>query len=319
MLLNWLDKPGIQDTMPPLELHSLATDPSDGEKRAATLTFKQSPSFLDPLERTWTAASKGIDNESVSLTLDLDFFGFTPFHSSPDSECAVDFMWLRDALPKDFPQARIFVYGYDSKLINSKSFQEIPDLSLNFRDHMSNILSGSRQLILIGHSLGGLLVKEAFSRDAAATLNSISGLLFFGAPSEGLDNEALQLMVKDQPNGYLVKTLGRSSGVLRTQMTAFRRVFEESRFLTFWYYETEMTPTPKQTETDQWKMTGECRKLVEQGSATNGVPSDTGRHHVRGIQKNHSEMVKLQGVDDTVYKSILGDLKKVTSDVSHDR
>ncbi|KAL1617798.1 hypothetical protein SLS54_007577 [Diplodia seriata] len=135
--------------------------------------------------------------------------------------------------------------------------------------------------------------KEAFSRDAEATLNSISGLLFFGAPSEGLDNEALQLMVKDQPNGYLVKTLGRSSGVLRTQMTAFRRVFEESRFLTFWYYETEMTPTPKQTETDQWKMTGECRKLVEQGSATNGVPSDTGRHHVRGIQKNHSEMVKL--------------------------
>ncbi|OMP85203.1 hypothetical protein BK809_0003871 [Diplodia seriata] len=169
---------------------------------------------------------------------------------------ASSFMWLRDALPKDFPQARIFVYGCDSKLINSKSFQETPDLSLNFSNHMSNIRSGSRQLILIGRSLCGLIVKEMkeiardgkepFSRDAAATLNSISALLFFGAPSEGLDNEVLELMVKDQPNDYLVKTLGRSSGVLRTQMVAFRRVFEESRFLTFWYYGTEMTPTPKQ-------------------------------------------------------------------------
>lgn len=160
-------------------------------------------------------------------------------------------------------------------------------------------------------------------------LGRILALLFFGAPSEGLDNEALELMVKGQPNDRLVKNLGRSSGVLRTQMMAFRRVFEELDFLTFWYYELENTPTPKlvlisapseiyvsnsvQSDNGQWKMTGECRKLVEPTSATNGNPHDFGRHLVCGISRNHSEMVKFQGVHDNVYKTIRGDLAKCFS------
>lgn len=87
--------------------------------------------------------------------------------------------------------------------------------------------------------------KDAWSSYATALLNRISALLFFGTPSEGLDNKALELMAKGQPNDRLVKSLGRSSGVLRAQMNAFRRVFEDLDFLAFWYYELENTPTPE--------------------------------------------------------------------------
>lgn len=70
-------------------------------------------------------------------------------------------MWLRDVLPEHFPLARIFIYGYDSKLTETQNFQEIPDLALNFRNDMSNLVAAKpRQLILIGHSLGGIIVKE---------------------------------------------------------------------------------------------------------------------------------------------------------------
>jgi len=38
-----------------------------------------------------------------------------------------EFMWLRDALPHDFPNARILTFGYDSHLQDSSSFASISD------------------------------------------------------------------------------------------------------------------------------------------------------------------------------------------------
>jgi hypothetical protein len=38
------------------------------------------------------------------------------------------FMWLRDALSFDLPNARILIYGYDTGLIQSNSFQNLTDL-----------------------------------------------------------------------------------------------------------------------------------------------------------------------------------------------
>lgn len=89
------------------------------------------------------------------------------------------FMWLRDALPRDLPQARIFICGLDVDSVNSKSWGNITDLGTEFRDMInqlrpSKIVSGDkpqlscsntpqgppRPLVLIGHSLGGLIVKE---------------------------------------------------------------------------------------------------------------------------------------------------------------
>jgi hypothetical protein len=37
-------------------------------------------------------------------------------------------MWLRDALPLDVPGARILIYGYDTRIIGSSSFQNLTDL-----------------------------------------------------------------------------------------------------------------------------------------------------------------------------------------------
>lgn len=37
-------------------------------------------------------------------------------------------MWLRDDLPLDIPGARILIYGYDTLLTQSSSFQTLTDL-----------------------------------------------------------------------------------------------------------------------------------------------------------------------------------------------
>lgn len=75
-------------------------------------------------------------------------------------------MWLRDSLPYDLECARIFVYGYDSHLVESKSFQELDDLSIVFRQNLQSLKrenTSPKPLILIAHSLGGLLIKGVTS------------------------------------------------------------------------------------------------------------------------------------------------------------
>lgn len=42
-------------------------------------------------------------------------------------------MWLRDDLPDDFPHARILTYGYDTKLENSQSIQDLEAIATTFR------------------------------------------------------------------------------------------------------------------------------------------------------------------------------------------
>ena len=48
-------------------------------------------------------------------------------------------MWLRDSLPYDLPGAHILVYGYDSRLEGSQSFQNVRTLAGQFRNHIKAI------------------------------------------------------------------------------------------------------------------------------------------------------------------------------------
>jgi hypothetical protein len=48
-------------------------------------------------------------------------------------------MWLRDALPLDVPGARILIYGYDTRLIRSSSFQNLTDLGRALQIDMKGI------------------------------------------------------------------------------------------------------------------------------------------------------------------------------------
>ena len=42
-------------------------------------------------------------------------------------------MWLRDALPLDLNGAQVWIYGYDTNLVNSTSYQDLEALASTFR------------------------------------------------------------------------------------------------------------------------------------------------------------------------------------------
>jgi hypothetical protein len=55
-------------------------------------------------------------------------------------------MWLRDALPLDFPNARILIYGYDTRLLQSSSFQNLTDLGRALQIDMNGIRVIARRI-----------------------------------------------------------------------------------------------------------------------------------------------------------------------------
>lgn len=91
-------------------------------------------------------------------------FGSFKEHQGP-------YMWLRDSLARDLPKLRILIYGYDTQLHHSNSFANLDDLANSFEEAIHIIrnyptakrglqyASPERPLILLGHDLGGLIIK----------------------------------------------------------------------------------------------------------------------------------------------------------------
>lgn len=77
-------------------------------------------------------------------------------------------MWLRDSLPHDLlsetgqRMARVMIYGYESGVADSKNTQNIEDLATSFHSSLLALATAptTRPIILIAHSLGGLIVKQ---------------------------------------------------------------------------------------------------------------------------------------------------------------
>jgi hypothetical protein len=75
-------------------------------------------------------------------------------------------MWLRDFLPEQLPEARIFTYGYDSTVAFSKSSAEVDDFARDFLHRVKSVrfsdIERVRPILFICHSLGGILFKQVY-------------------------------------------------------------------------------------------------------------------------------------------------------------
>ncbi|KAJ6032487.1 peptidase C14 [Penicillium herquei] len=80
---------------------------------------------------------------------------------------------LRDLLSGDFPKARIWSYQYDSTWLSDAPVKTTEEI-------------GRIPLIFIGHSLGGIIIKQALCGvDSQEILNETCGVIFLGTPHQG--------------------------------------------------------------------------------------------------------------------------------------
>ncbi|KAI0163841.1 hypothetical protein GGR57DRAFT_497931 [Xylariaceae sp. FL1272] len=218
------------------DLNTIATTDSILEQVIGTISRVS----LVRVQRPWACATASFRTELLDTELverfsrasaqvgfeyryDCNFYGITPIHEDKDG-ALVDILavpglashavgswkapggediWLRDYLAEDVPRLRILLYGYNTDLLKSDFKGSIEDMGKTLFESVNAFRNGSRRpIILIGHSLGGLLIKEFYDLSEICV-----GLLFFGVPNHGLRNEQLLSLVDGQPNKPLIRSL----------------------------------------------------------------------------------------------------------------
>lgn len=76
--------------------------------------------------------------------------------------------WPRDLLPNDFPDVRIFTYGYDSRLASlsstgARGTWNITQYANDFLVRLNQELEDNVPVIICAHSLGGVITKKVAS------------------------------------------------------------------------------------------------------------------------------------------------------------
>jgi len=150
-------------------------------------------------------------------------------------------MWLRDELPEVFPNIRVLLYGYDTTLIKSNSFQTATDLGSSLGGTLKASGFASKPLLFLAHSLGGIVLKEALDRERQM-LQHVVGAVLFGVPSRGMETQALMTIVRGQANEAIVRDLTIGSDYLQSLEDRFFDVASHGMKL-FWAYETRTSPT----------------------------------------------------------------------------
>ncbi|KAF4987186.1 hypothetical protein FGRMN_10502 [Fusarium graminum] len=272
-------------------VRSLATE-IHGRSQSATVTFQNLSHHLRAVHTGQTRSvllpksSGGQPARPQYLVLDHDFFGITTLFIPPLDHHKVDviaisglgghafgsfkerggdYMWLRDSLSYDVvdkdtddPIVRVMIYGYESSVVNSNSFQNIEDLATSFHSSL-RVLADSpttRPVILIAHSLGGLIVKQTLislskskHEDDRRLIRAVYGIMFFGVPHDGMDISSLIPMVGERPNRFLIESISHvNSQILTMQQRAFHTALgEEGDSEIVCFYETEKSPTARKT------------------------------------------------------------------------
>ncbi|KAL6819172.1 hypothetical protein V8C40DRAFT_252626 [Trichoderma camerunense] len=316
------------------------------ESQTATVTLTNSYMQQRPGKSRQFSLSEEHYNDSLNLnrsvSVENNFIGLTTLYEPSVRDHKIDVialsglgghafgsfkerggthMWLRDSLPgyltsetDNKPMARVMIYGYESAVPQSKNMQNLEDLATTFHSSLLALAAGptTRPIILIGHSLGGLIIKQALislSRSSIADdqklIRAVYGVIFFGTPHDGMDISSLIPMVGDGPNRFLVESISRiNSQIISIQQRDFHHALgKKGDSEVFCFYETLESPTAQLDKLDEWKMIGPTAVLVTKSSATHCRPWEDGSEHICAIARTHSDMVKF-GPHDPDYRNV---------------
>lgn len=320
-----------------VEINSLALDPERQEQQICTLSFSTLPPDLQGQREVTLAHPDGL-----SLVLDTYFEGFTPLHSSDDERCTTDIvaisglnghafgsfkqkggphMWLRDSLPMDCTTARIFTYGYDTRIPSVQTIYDIARTFILLLGSLRPAEGPSRKLVLICHSLGGIIAKAALKLMAESDdmtdrrhLASLTGVLFFGVPGQGMRIDSVVEMTDESARRSLLYSLDDGNSPTLMELSgSFMQIMQSlGHCEACYFYETMKSPTAIRVD-GRWTMEGPLDLLVTPSSAMQGVCRNSERHRVIPVNRSHSDLVKFNNKYDSMYTLTLQYLSSILS------
>ena len=229
--------------------------------------------------------------------------------------------WPKTLLPSYLPTSKILAFGYDAYIAKrgAANSNQLVDHSKDFLSALTSLRditeSSARPSILVGHSLGGVVCKDAVlqSRNNPEAhlrdlFQSVVGFAFLGTPHGGSDLAswanipAKALGILKSTNADLLSVLHTSSEVLyRIQndfLSMIRDLREQGRSLKITYF-WESLPMPV------------VGIIVARSSAS--LPG----YNAISIHANHRDIVKFNMAEDPGFISVLGEVKRWVRDARY--
>lgn len=168
-------------------LRQLYPDPKSISDGAVKVEYVTRPSYVTLLTTSSIIAVHGLNPRSKK---DTDH-AWDTWRTFPGPQGR---LWLRDDLPQYVSESRIFLYEYNSTAVYGKDrdtfngkVNELLEAIRIERDEVE-----SRPILLLGHSMGGLLIKQALinahnNPKYTSIKDATTGLAFFATPHNGGD------------------------------------------------------------------------------------------------------------------------------------
>ncbi|OBT73867.1 hypothetical protein VF21_06673 [Pseudogymnoascus sp. 05NY08] len=214
----------------------------------------------------------------------------------------VEFMWPRDLLVPSFTNARVATYSYKSGKGVKTTLRQLAEQFLNVLfQHRQKPDERQRPLVLIGHSLGGLVIQQALviaalNRDFQELRLSVSGVIFLGAPFQGSSAAVLGKRLAQETGGdlSLLELLQKDNTNLQSLSKEFSDSHREWDFVCF-YEDTDADYTLFKT------------RVVTASSATL-----SGRRMIF-LHTDHSGLKKFSGTNDENYALVLPEIRRMVN------
>uniref|UniRef100_A0A8H7NIQ7 GPI inositol-deacylase n=1 Tax=Bionectria ochroleuca TaxID=29856 RepID=A0A8H7NIQ7_BIOOC len=224
--------------------------------------------------------------------------------------------WPKALLPAKLPKSRIFTFGYDAKVTDTKEFMGKVSAK-TLRDHAAELIysichqrrasvSSDRSLIFVCHSLGGLVCKEGLlfanqRSDYRQIFQSTRGIIFMGTPHHGSEAASYAQHLTNwmssmkQVNTKLLEALKKDSEMLENIHDDFCSLIREKR-------QSSMESAPGIVCFFEELPMRALGYVVSKKSAT--IPGFA----CRGIHANHKGMTKFSSENDAGFQSFLEEL-----------
>ncbi|KAJ8694582.1 hypothetical protein PTI98_007242 [Pleurotus ostreatus] len=291
--------------------------PTDGANKLAMVSFRDHDHF----KRALALPISDRMVEGRVLNIDEDFDGLTVLSEGTQVDIVAlhglnghafrswefpdtGFMWLRDHLPEQVPTARIMVYGYNANVVGDVSTGRLRTFAETFLERLRYVRekSSQRPLILLAHSMGGLVIKQALLTANTradgrfnSILNSVRGIVFVGTPHRGGNGVDGAKFVANFVRAFnvdirydLIKSLDPGSMVLFDLTDDFRQLIAAKGIEIATLFET------KKTRFGSKFLFGSSIWIVEEQSAILGVIGE----RKASINANHANLCKFSHAAD---------------------
>ncbi|KAF4434806.1 hypothetical protein F53441_13645 [Fusarium austroafricanum] len=222
-------------------------------------------------------------------------------------------LWLADFLPLNIPYARIFTFGYDSRIAFTGSASRVDDHARNLLERLMakrRHFTERRPLLFICHSLGGIVVKRALAiaHERSRRYNPITrdtfGIMFLGTPHRGSDvafwgnllAKLADVLTLGSIRTQVLEDLKRKSDMLGAICSQFVER-SESLHRIFSIYERQRTK-------------GASGLVVEEDSAVIGLPNEV----PISIEADHRSMCKFSDMTSEKYQMISDCIMEMVED-----